>query len=249
MRLWIDTDVGGDPDDAITLLCAMAHPEVELVGVSTVDKDTAWRAEVARRLVDAPVVDGAGLAAEMVSDTDPEALLAIGPLTNVANLLAAGYRPPRLAVMGGTLRPIEHRGEVMAIEHNFGTDGNAAARVMRGYPGTLLCTLDVTVRLVLDPHERDAFAAADARLVAHFRNWDEWSGGAALCMHDPLALLALLGEPARTETRSLVAEPDGRLVESANGVEHEVVVDVDAPAAKARILALLSNASGHVPYP
>ena len=120
----------------------------------------------------------------------------------------------------------------MAIEHNFGTDGNTTAQVVRGYPGTLLCPLDVTVRMILDPRERDALAATDARLVAHFRNWDEWSGGAALCMHDPLALLALLGESVRTETRSLARRARRPAAGIANGVEHEVVVDVDAAAAK-----------------
>ena len=39
MRLWIDTDVGTNPDDAVALLCALAHPEVDLVGVSTVGAD------------------------------------------------------------------------------------------------------------------------------------------------------------------------------------------------------------------
>ena len=59
MRLWIDTDVGTNPDDAVALLCAAAHSDVDLVGVSTVDGDTEWRAEIGRTLVDAPVVPGA----------------------------------------------------------------------------------------------------------------------------------------------------------------------------------------------
>ncbi len=35
-RVWLDTDIGGDVDDAVALLCAARHPEIELVGVSTV---------------------------------------------------------------------------------------------------------------------------------------------------------------------------------------------------------------------
>ena len=61
MRLWIDTDVGTNLDDAVALLCAAGHRDVELVGVSTVDGDTEWRAEIARTLVDVPVVPGARL--------------------------------------------------------------------------------------------------------------------------------------------------------------------------------------------
>ena len=58
MRLWIDTDVGDNPDDAVALLCAAAHPDIELVGVSTTGGQTEWRAELARQLVDAVVVPG-----------------------------------------------------------------------------------------------------------------------------------------------------------------------------------------------
>ena len=35
-KVWIDTDIGSDIDDAVALLCAARHPEIEVVGVSTV---------------------------------------------------------------------------------------------------------------------------------------------------------------------------------------------------------------------
>jgi inosine-uridine nucleoside N-ribohydrolase len=34
--IWLDTDIGGDVDDAVSLLCAIRHPDIELLGVSTV---------------------------------------------------------------------------------------------------------------------------------------------------------------------------------------------------------------------
>ena len=43
MRLWVDTDIGDNPDDTIALWCAAHSPDVELVGVSTVDGDVALR--------------------------------------------------------------------------------------------------------------------------------------------------------------------------------------------------------------
>lgn len=52
MKVWIDTDIGGDIDDALALLLAMAGEEVELVGVSTVFENTAARAKIARTLLD-----------------------------------------------------------------------------------------------------------------------------------------------------------------------------------------------------
>lgn len=74
MKFWLDTDIGGDIDDALTVLLAMASEEAEPVGVSTVFENTAARAKIARTLLDMggfyeiPVHAGEGrpLAAERV---------------------------------------------------------------------------------------------------------------------------------------------------------------------------------------
>lgn len=50
-KVWIDTDVGGDIDDALTLLLAMASPQIKLLGVSTVYENTLARAKIAKTLL------------------------------------------------------------------------------------------------------------------------------------------------------------------------------------------------------
>lgn len=241
MRLWIDTDVGANPDDAVALLCAAAHPEVELVGVSTVDGDTASRTRLARELVDAPVIDGAALTAAPLEDADPEALLAIGPLTNVAALLAAGYPAPRIAVMGGTHVPVEHRGARRTVEHNFGADPAAATTVLRA-TRVLLCPLNMTLHMALNAEEVTRLAATDRRLQRELEGWARREPGASVCLHDPLALLALIGEPiVQVERCALAVASDGRLREGDSDADHDVVVEVDAGAAKTRIFELLED--------
>lgn len=62
--LVIDTDIGGDPDDAIALTLACASPEFDLLGVTIVDGDVLWRARIAAQLLgiagrsNVPVVPG-----------------------------------------------------------------------------------------------------------------------------------------------------------------------------------------------
>jgi len=63
VKVWIDTDIGDDIDDAVALLCAARHPELQLVGVSTVFGRVETRAWLAQELlsragVDAPVLPG-----------------------------------------------------------------------------------------------------------------------------------------------------------------------------------------------
>ena len=63
-KIWIDTDIGGDIDDALTLLLAMASSQIEIVGVSTVYENTIARAKIAKTLLalggygDVPVYAG-----------------------------------------------------------------------------------------------------------------------------------------------------------------------------------------------
>lgn len=47
----IDTDIGGDIDDAFALCLAMRSPEVRILGVTTVFQDTVKRARIAARLL------------------------------------------------------------------------------------------------------------------------------------------------------------------------------------------------------
>lgn len=51
IKVWIDTDVGGDIDDALALLLAMSSKQLEIVGVSTVYENTLARARIAKTLL------------------------------------------------------------------------------------------------------------------------------------------------------------------------------------------------------
>lgn len=66
MKIWIDTDIGGDIDDAFSLLLAFAGEGVEITGISTVFGDTVARARIVKTLCnmagreDIPVFAGIG---------------------------------------------------------------------------------------------------------------------------------------------------------------------------------------------
>ncbi len=70
-RIILDTDIGSDVDDAMALALAVASPELDLIGVTTVHADAPLRGRIARRLLDMagrpdiPVVPGASLPLQM----------------------------------------------------------------------------------------------------------------------------------------------------------------------------------------
>lgn len=241
MRLWVDTDVGDNPDDAVALLCAAAHPSIELVGVSTVHGDTLRRAEFARTLVDVPVVAGGiDYIPNAIAAAKPDAVLAIGPLTNLSTAIAAGVAIPQLTVMGGAERPTRHRGRMQSVEHNFGTDSLAARAVLRAVTGALVVPLDVTAAMKLDSDQEQRLIDRAPALAEPIARWQTGTEGAPVVLHDPLALLALCGEPVvSTQSRHLVVDRDGRLVQRADGPLHRIAVSSDAPAAIKRVMTLL----------
>ena len=51
MRIWLDTDIGTDVDDALALAYVLRHPDLELVGISTVFGDLTIRNAITERLL------------------------------------------------------------------------------------------------------------------------------------------------------------------------------------------------------
>jgi inosine-uridine nucleoside N-ribohydrolase len=242
LRLWIDTDVGTNPDDALALALACRHPDVTLVGVSTVNDDDDARAAVGRDVVRSMggdpgvVVSGRAFHVQALRDARADALLAIGPLTNVARIVGAGLCPSRVGVMGGALARVLHRDAWREIESNFGADPAAAALVLARVD-VLLVPLDVTAQVCLDDAQREEVGRRFDCLGRALSSWQH-----PVCLHDPLALLALAGEPFFTvEARRIKVDRRGRVVARSSGRVHQVVVGVDRDAAVARIFQLLKG--------
>ena len=184
----LDCDPGHD--DAIALLLALASPELELLGVTTVagnqtvGKTTANAIRVLELVgADVPVAAGASrplireprVAANVHGETgldgpdlppaqrkpvdqhavdfiaeriDGTTLVATGPLTNVALLLARHEqaRPERIVLMGGAIA----EGNVTpAAEFNIWADPEAAARVFASGLDVTMVGLDVTHQALL----------------------------------------------------------------------------------------------------
>ena len=259
-RLVLDTDLGSDVDDALCLALALASPEIDLVAVTTVSRESRLRARVARKLLDlagrrdVPVFagcerprgggeafvwfgiegdgilqpedreDGAGPPGEHAVDAlarllrahDGLEICAVGPLTNVAELVARepGLVPRlgRLTVMGGHLRRVAYGGATFphGVDYNLCSDAASSLRVLSAGLPTRLVTADVTLRTWMGPLDLDRIEAAGSPLLAALgraiRLWtpvmrNVFSGlGARMgddnvaFLHDPLALAAVYDE-------------------------------------------------------
>jgi pyrimidine-specific ribonucleoside hydrolase len=109
-KVWIDTDIifdkfGKDVDDGLALILAFQHPDIEIVGISLIH-NVKHGQEVTRKLIkyyaqyDIPVYSGSDdaslsygnktVAVEALANAlrkDMLTILALGPATNIANLL------------------------------------------------------------------------------------------------------------------------------------------------------------------
>ena len=250
----LDCDPGHD--DAIALLLALASPEVELRGVTTVagnqtvEKTTANAIRVlelagregvevaagaGRPLVREPFVaayvhgetglDGSDLppargepVAQHAVDFLAErvggiTLVATGPLTNVALLLARypEVRPDRIVLMGGAIA----EGNVTpAAEFNVWADPEAAKRVFASGLDLTMVGLDVTHRALVRTEHKERLRAAGrvgqtvAELLDFYDRFHrEVYGFDGSPIHDAVAL-AYAFRPELLETRELNVEVD-----------------------------------------
>ena len=297
MRLWIDTDVGSDVDDALAIAYALRHPALELVGVSTVFGDVSLRGRIAARLLalagrsDIPVVEGLGApltpgrqgrmfgheglgvvdepAPRMITESDPdrdarvealaaeleasgaEALLAIGPATNVGALAAAGHPLPALTFMGGKLTDVTLPGMIEAIpEWNWWCDPVAVQHALSAQQASAprVIPAEVTFGTRLPQGDIDKLAAGDplaAQLAVLCGHWLDaqrdrlGSTHPAVLLHDPLAAATLVeSQLAPFATRHVRVDTRGHTHHEPGGAAVEVATGVDNDALRAHLLGV-----------
>jgi purine nucleosidase len=240
MRLWIDTDVGDNPDDTIGLWCAAGWRDAQLIGVSTVDGDVERRAAFAKTLLPETTVH-AGLPPAGALD-QIDVLVALGPWTNVAALADSNALPRRVVLMGGALGKVKHRGEWCTKEHNVSSDPAAAARLLAAVGSMIVVPLDSTARVHATKREERELVEKIPHLGDQIDAWRERTGDFPLALHDPATVLVALGEKiGRLESRRLTVDADGTMRASIDGPVQEVVAHIDAGATRARVRALASR--------
>src|SRR3954449_12120105 len=156
------------------------------------------------------------LADLLLSSAEPVTVAAIGPLTNIALLLAvypdAAARIGRLVVMGGSAA---RGGNVTpAAEFNIWADPEAAQAVLTSTLPTVMVGLDVTLPTVLDEEGIARFAAAGpigARAAALLQQYLDPAptahGTPGVVVHDALAVTeAILPGTLRTVRRDVVVD-------------------------------------------
>jgi inosine-uridine nucleoside N-ribohydrolase len=246
----LDTDIGGDIDDALALALALSSPEIDLQGITTVDGDAFTRALIVCRLLhaigrtDIAVASGAPprdppdnrgqmqyglrpafrkrpvkefavefLYARLKARPGELTLCAIGPLTNVADLLTQhpDCKPwiKRIVLMGGALR-VGFNGKPPAEpEWNIKSDIKAARTVFSSGVPLVVAPLDATTEVKLEGKQREAVFGAGQPLAnqlrALFQLWDQPTP----TLFDPVAL-ALCFDERFCKMENLNLEVDDR---------------------------------------
>jgi pyrimidine-specific ribonucleoside hydrolase len=274
-RILVDCDPGHD--DAIALLLALASPELELLGVTTVagnqtlEKTTANAIRVLEYVGrdDVPVAAGAErplvrepyVAAYVHGETGLDGpdlppprgapvaqhavdflaerigpgvvLVPIGPLTNVALLLARypERRPDRIVLMGGAIA----EGNVTpAAEFNIWADPEAAARVFTSGIDLTMVGLDVTHKALFTARHAGRLEGRAGTMVRELlefygRFHAEVYGFEGSPIHDALAV-AQVFRPELVETK-----------------ERGVKIDTESELSRGRTLVDLWGRAGWEP--
>lgn len=268
----LDTDIGGEFDDALALGLVLASPELELRGVTTVHGDAFTRAMIVCRFLFAlgreeiPVAAGApprakpdlegpmqyGLRAaqkrpvkesaseflyeKLKADPGQVTLIAIGPLTNVAELFEkhpdAVKLVKRVVLMGGSFK-IGYNGKPPAEpEYNVKSDVTAAKKVFTSGAPLVVVPLDATATLTLEKQQLEQILAAETSAARNLNSLHRlWNKNESVVLFDPAAVFAativddLIDESTATDSHSLPVnvDEDGRTIHG-DGKVNAVVV-------------------------
>jgi inosine-uridine nucleoside N-ribohydrolase len=184
----------------------------------------------------------------------PLALVALGPLTNVALALARDRptlgRLERVVVMGGA---VEVPGNVTkTAEFNFHVDPEAAAQVLDAGLAIDLVPLDATRQAVLRRSDLEAtlarhpgpFATRCAAFTLRGFRVDETRGSGGMVLHDPLAVAVALDPTLTTWAPARIAvDAEGATRRAPGPPNCRVAAVVDAPRVIANLLERVCPAS------
>jgi inosine-uridine nucleoside N-ribohydrolase len=211
------------------------------------------------RPVDRHAVD---FLAELVLSADrPVTLVALGPLTNVALLVAeradAARKLDRIVLMGGA---IAEGNMTASAEFNVWVDPEAAARVFESGLDVTMVGLDVTNRAVLTPEHADLLrpqgrvgTAVAAMLDFYGAFYREAYDHGGCPVHDAVAVARVARpELVRTERRHVEVDTSSGICRGRTVVDTrrrtvlpepnaQVAVDVDVPAFVALLLDRLGQ--------
>ncbi|MBW3019443.1 nucleoside hydrolase [Candidatus Woesearchaeota archaeon] len=249
----LDTDIGGDPDDAYALALGLNSPEVQVDLVVTSDEHKGHRKNFAERFVDGkiPVVQGADLGNSRLcvvcdisekSGPDPDYLdkvaqvvqknrltyyVCISPQTNLARFLE--YAPAlkqklHLVIMGGNTKK---------AEHNVRYDIEAAKKVISSGVKQKWVLSDVTVdekmRITPDSsifRKLKASKKPECRLIMQNeeRFWQKLYPSNFL--HDPLTLSTLISDTVKFVYKRMQITDEGVLAPGQYEIEVSESADV-----------------------
>lgn len=203
-RIWIDTDIGTNPDDATAVTFAVKHPQVELAGISISGSQQEQRKQEALNLlsfleVEVEVLLGEELQSRHIENAGIEHTIAIGPLTNISRLILDDCYLGHLHIMGGVFSPTNYKGVEVLLDTNMSKDKEAARIVLSQYDNITLSPLNVTANLILEGAQRNQIESRNVFLKNRYEGYAQHlenkfgSKHSQIVLHDVLPICDAIG--------------------------------------------------------
>jgi inosine-uridine nucleoside N-ribohydrolase len=176
--IWIDTDIGTNPDDATALIFALRHPDIDVAGISISGTQQERRRDEALAVLehcnkDVQVLLGSEVTSQHMNDAHVHHTIAIGPLTNISRLILDEALLGKLHFMGGAFSAVEYRGNSVTRETNSCKDQEATRITLSQYHNVCISSLDATHRLILDPATRETIESKHPFLKSRYEGYSQ----------------------------------------------------------------------------
>lgn len=237
-KVWIDTDIGTNPDDATAIMFAAKHPEIDLVGLSISGTKQDLRIKEAYALLDYLDLDievhlGDYLESRHIENAGVENLVAIGPLTNIAKLILDDCQINQLHIMNGTFAPIQYRGELTTTETNSISDKEATRIVLTQHENISISALDASHRIILEGSRLEQIGNRHAFLKNRYEGYVDYltkkfGDNNQIILNDVLPICDILNLVSiQREVMEFYIQPDGSFRVHSDASSRQAIAKVE----------------------
>lgn len=184
-RVWLDLEIGTNPDSATALLFALKHPDLDVLGISISgsEKSQPARLQEAKAVLDyadkpyTPLHLGKEVDAEFLSGLKIDHTVTTGRLTNIARLVLEDAELGQLNIRAGAFSKVNYRGNLIIGEENIAKDLDAARVVLSQYENIVISAFEASSELILSDTDRKEIEDKHKFLKDRYDGYEEFLKG------------------------------------------------------------------------
>lgn len=180
-RIWLELEIGTNPDSALALYFALKHKDLDVVGVSVSGSPKSLEARLSEAKSVLEYADKPYTPLYLANDVESQYLTALnidhtivnGPLTNTARLVLEEAELGQLNIRAGAFSKVNYRGNPIEGEENIVKDLDAARIVFSQYENVVISSFDASNKLEMSLSDEQSISKKHQFFKSRFKGFHD----------------------------------------------------------------------------